>query len=339
MGNNGMTKYQSLIYRTILYNTGSNQSEGVRDGDARLLINWLTNDDLGRDMVRKGLWLSGDGMAVILSNPGRPNNNSLLTNYMGASLICDCWNEIGCPLGYPSDTTLCVRLDPDNSAHFPPVPEQYGALRGNGCPTLYCFNVITPTGDGQANMHYNDQDAGQQTAVASTSVSRFTPGRLYGTVLDAWSLHYLREVAPEWKGEDCDTFRTAITTRVADVLTWMASTPLAGCEPDTILISTQEPGVPGIAKTLLIGNAPNPFNPTTTVKYQLAQKTHVKLQVFDVSGRLVRTLVDGLQVPEEYSVTWDGRSDSGMEIASGVYWVRMSTTHGFQASTKMVILK
>jgi hypothetical protein len=60
-------------------------------------------------------------------------------------------------------------------------------------------------------------------------------------------------------------------------------------------------------------NYPNPFNPSTTIRYSLARDGHVSLRVYDVAGRLVRTLVDDSQVPLEggFAVTWDGTNDLG----------------------------
>lgn len=67
---------------------------------------------------------------------------------------------------------------------------------------------------------------------------------------------------------------------------------------------------------------PNPFNPMATVRYSLAARGPVRIAVFDVAGRLVRTLVDGVQDAGWHSLAWDGRSDQGEELASAVYFVR-----------------
>jgi mono/diheme cytochrome c family protein len=69
-------------------------------------------------------------------------------------------------------------------------------------------------------------------------------------------------------------------------------------------------------------NFPNPFNPVTIVSYSIAEEGPVEIVVFDVSGRLVRTLVDEVREAGRYSVPWDGRNDAGQPLASGVYFVR-----------------
>ena len=69
---------------------------------------------------------------------------------------------------------------------------------------------------------------------------------------------------------------------------------------------------------------PNPFNPTTTIAYRLAEDGSVELAVFDVSGRRVSTLVAGRRGSGEvHRVVWDGRADAGVGLPSGVYLLRL----------------
>ncbi len=88
----------------------------------------------------------------------------------------------------------------------------------------------------------------------------------------------------------------------------------------------------------LSGVSPNPFNPMTTVTYAMPAPGHVELAVYNVSGRLVKTLVDGDETAGWHAVAWDGRDDNGGSVASGVYFARMMAD-GFTGSTKMVLLK
>ena len=74
----------------------------------------------------------------------------------------------------------------------------------------------------------------------------------------------------------------------------------------------------------LRGNYPNPFSTETTVEYAIPEQTPVRLEVFNVLGQRVATLVDEVQQPGRYDVQWDGRSDAGHPLASGVYIVRLS---------------
>jgi hypothetical protein len=81
----------------------------------------------------------------------------------------------------------------------------------------------------------------------------------------------------------------------------------------------------------LSNNYPNPFNPSTIIKYEVASNTLVTLKVFDVLGREIETLVNGPKSPGEYSVTFDGS-----ELSSGIYFYRM--TAGNYISTKKALL-
>lgn len=85
-------------------------------------------------------------------------------------------------------------------------------------------------------------------------------------------------------------------------------------------------------------NVPNPFNPVTTISFGLARRGAVSLCVYDVSGRVVRVLVDGVRPPGRYREAWDGRDAAGTRVASGVYFYRLMTP-GFDEARKMVLLK
>jgi hypothetical protein len=86
-------------------------------------------------------------------------------------------------------------------------------------------------------------------------------------------------------------------------------------------------------------NAPNPFNPTTTIAFQVPEGgAQVSLQVYDIAGRLVRTLVDGYEPSGSRTVVWDGRDDEGQPVAGGIYFSRM-TAGEFSETAKMIMLK
>ena len=88
----------------------------------------------------------------------------------------------------------------------------------------------------------------------------------------------------------------------------------------------------------LAQNYPNPFNPTTTIDFSLPEAQHVTLEVVNIQGQVVRTLVDDVRSAGDYSVEWDAISDNGNRVASGVYFYRLSA--GDQvASRKMTLLK
>jgi hypothetical protein len=96
--------------------------------------------------------------------------------------------------------------------------------------------------------------------------------------------------------------------------------------------------LPTPRKFRLDQNFPNPFNPSATIKFEIARPVHVKLKIYDIKGRLVRTLVDEPRKPNLYRVIWDGTNESGARVASGVYFCRLQAGD-FDKTNKMVLLK
>jgi hypothetical protein len=85
-------------------------------------------------------------------------------------------------------------------------------------------------------------------------------------------------------------------------------------------------------------NVPNPFNPTTTIKYAIASDADVDLTIYDVAGRKVRTLVSERQRADVHRVVWDGVNDAGERVASGMYFYRL-VAGKFTQTKKMLLLK
>ncbi len=118
-------------------------------------------------------------------------------------------------------------------------------------------------------------------------------------------------------------------------------TPYLGSDP---LPVSQQPEPPSADEKLpkvykLTGNSPNPFNPVTTIRYEVpAPGGHVHVRVYNVQGQLVRELVNEVVAPGYHDVVWNGVNERGSEVASGVYFLQM-TAPSFQAARKMVMLK
>jgi hypothetical protein len=87
----------------------------------------------------------------------------------------------------------------------------------------------------------------------------------------------------------------------------------------------------------LLPNKPNPFNPHTTIAFELPRQMTVSLHVFDVRGRLIRELIDGEIFSEgRHEVIWNGRDESGRKVASGTYFFRLEA--GNDSETKRMVL-
>ena len=93
-----------------------------------------------------------------------------------------------------------------------------------------------------------------------------------------------------------------------------------------------------------IGNYPNPFNPTTIIVYDLVEDARVRLDIFDVSGRLISTLVDGIKTSGDHATVWRATDKTGKSVAGGFYFYRivarpLSGLEPFVKSGKLVLMK
>ena len=86
----------------------------------------------------------------------------------------------------------------------------------------------------------------------------------------------------------------------------------------------------------LMPNYPNPFNPSTRITYSIPEQGHVSLKIYDVTGRLIRTIVEESKAPGTYTVDWNGLNDQGRNAATGTYFCRLVTAK--QAITRKMLL-
>jgi hypothetical protein len=104
--------------------------------------------------------------------------------------------------------------------------------------------------------------------------------------------------------------------------------------PGTVTAVTNNPTPKTFA---LYQNVPNPFNPTTTIRYDLPSASPVTLVIYDVSGRRVRVLKRGvMEAAGRRTVVWDGTGDEGARVASGVYFYRLEA--GSYTNTRRMVL-
>ncbi len=82
---------------------------------------------------------------------------------------------------------------------------------------------------------------------------------------------------------------------------------------------------------------PNPFNPRTTLSYRVSESGPASLRIYSVSGRVVRSLVDGVVEAGEHSLVWDGKNDAGDAVASGIYYLRLETRDFMQVRTMTLV--
>jgi hypothetical protein len=93
-----------------------------------------------------------------------------------------------------------------------------------------------------------------------------------------------------------------------------------------------------ILVTELSGNYPNPFNPVTTIQFSISIPGHVQLDIYNVKGQLVKTLVNASLEPDRYKLTWEGTDNKNREMSNGVYFYRLRTD-SYTKTKKMILLK
>ncbi len=134
----------------------------------------------------------------------------------------------------------------------------------------------------------------------------------------------------------------------ADAETWMKVEGATGLAIDPVFV----PALPGMTElsapharfttvieaAQLQPAAPNPFNPQTVLEFSIPAAGDVDLVIYDVSGRLVHHLVQGMQTAGTHSVTWQGVDDQGRRLASGVYFARFVAA-GISQTQRLVLVK
>jgi hypothetical protein len=104
-------------------------------------------------------------------------------------------------------------------------------------------------------------------------------------------------------------------------------------------VEKERQGIPLVPQAFSLDqNFPNPFNPETVIRYTLAAKSEVTLEIYNALGQRVRTLVDGTEGTGVHEVVWNGMNQSGGQTASGVYFCRLRTEN-FTAVRKLLLVR
>ncbi|HFE52955.1 MAG TPA: T9SS type A sorting domain-containing protein [Bacteroidetes bacterium] len=110
-------------------------------------------------------------------------------------------------------------------------------------------------------------------------------------------------------------------------------------DPNSVPTAVQERVGTNLPRAFHLGRAyPNPFNPQTTIAFDVPGRTFLRLSILDVAGRVVRVLANGTYVAGHYTVNWDGRDALGRPLASGVY-ICVLESPGFRAAERLLLLR
>jgi len=137
-------------------------------------------------------------------------------------------------------------------------------------------------------------------------------------------------------------FRSVFTTTVAPGSPHNIALDLQNAGDTGQSVQEKQPAPVSLPRAYALAqNFPNPFNPSTTIQFSIPERiglVKVRLDVYNLRGQLVTTLVDRPMEAGDYRVQWEGTDNSGKHVSSGVYFYRL-TTPDFKATRKMVILK
>ena len=169
-------------------------------------------------------------------------------------------------------------------------------------------------------------------APASVTIEQDSIVTLAATHTQAYRSSYFQVTATGQAGlQDTMWYHVVDTTRSVSPELGMQSV-LGG---EVVSVWRDEAARP--AATMLLPNVPNPFNPTTVVRFVLPEPGEVSLAVYDVLGRRVRVLSEGHRSAGTHAVAWDGRDGRGASVASGVYLARLTTWQGTSVRRMLLV--
>ncbi len=185
-------------------------------------------------------------------------------------------------------------------------------------------------------------------SVVSTSEGEGGSGKVFFNSLQSSNLELRREstvlgtiVAPDAKvrAESYVHFRGAICAEDISFSTGGTILHHSSQSPPKQVVDRDEENAAQLPQQYeLAQNYPNPFNPTTTIGFTTSDVGFVELKVYDIAGRLVKTLVSESREAGNYTVSWDATDDFGKTVTSGIYFYRIQTAD-FRQVKKMILMK
>jgi hypothetical protein len=185
----------------------------------------------------------------------------------------------------------------------------------------------------------------ENTSPGTTGYDQFVVNALAGTYNFNSPEVMARMVLVNWNGGDVNdpTFPANVNQLLPEEGTIFRILTLKPNSPGDSLLVISPPPV-GIAEKnipatfYLHQNYPNPFNPETHIQFGLARKVKVQLVIYNVLGQQVKKLITHHMSPGKHEVIWDGRSDFGVRVSSGIYFYRLKAGD-YVKTRKMILLK
>ena len=172
---------------------------------------------------------------------------------------------------------------------------------------------------------------------SSTKVKKPTRTELTGFNIyrDDDVIYTCQASATSYLDEDLET--GTYTYHITAIYGNMESVASNSVEVEINNVSIEEE-IEGVITTALLGNYPNPFNPSTTICFSLKEAARVNISIFNIKGQRVKSLLDGEIQPGHHAYLWDGTDNDGRSVSSGVFYYTMKTPI-YQSTRKMIMLK
>ena len=202
---------------------------------------------------------------------------------------------------------------------------------------LFAFEgTIGETGilDGTLLYGYHDNGFGWDLDATSTSTSAMPPALVNASVAMSAELDNCAYTGPTSGSSE------ELLTAINNPANWTGNNTSQPAFPvGFTVVNPMAVPAPTWERVVLLEASPNPFNPRTTITFEMATREVVRLLIFDIRGRLVTTLLDSVLRPAgRTEIEWSGRDDNGKQVASGAYFYRLEA--GEYSETKgMVLIK
>ena len=200
-----------------------------------------------------------------------------------------------------------------------------GDITGNGCDELLSGNPGWGGGSGVVDIY-----------LGSANFDTIPDVRIYGQYVSYFGEKL--STAGDINGDGLDEFLVGEPQYFLGIFNQGRVYVYSG---DSTLLGIEDSGkIPtNPVKFNLLGNYPNPFNPRTTIAFDLPEESHVTLTIYDVMGREIVRLLDENQPAGFRQVIWDGKDKSGQTVSSGNYLYTLKTPAGFSETKKMALMR
>ena len=304
------TGLSSLMqYSTIIWHAGALNQLTISPQDQALIQSWIQQTGKSRNF-----WIAGDNIAYDLTTNAR-EHNSFMGFTAGMRYLRNTWESL------PQDSLRPLVTG------TPGGPANGRSFHADGdCPLIDQFDLIANSTSAPVN---------GKAGLLLRYPNSLGAATRYATKYVSFGSDSARVV---WMGFNFSGIEEGGERILFTKQVMQDYFKVPACYAATSVDSDPTLGAPP-ARDALAQNAPNPFNPTTTIRYSIGQAGPATIRVFDAGGRLVRTLIDAPHAPGDYSVRWDGKDDSGSRVGSGVYFYRIETGSGYRDAKKLILIK